>query len=169
MVDQLIEDVPIRDGDTFLDLGRLPLGLTQAPLWVCSLPKPHCECLLTALIEAILGSGVGQIVLQVAAAMKCRRCYGIERSETPCRYAKVNLKTTFLLIFLLYCIQTPLTLHLSYCIQMLLSLILHKIPQAMEREFIRWMKFYGKPYSEFKILKGDFLEERFRSIIQQSS
>lgn len=37
-----------------------------------------------------LGSGVGQVVLQVAAGSKCRECYGIERAETPSEFAKVG-------------------------------------------------------------------------------
>lgn len=36
-----------------------------------------------------LGSGVGQVVLQVAASNICRICYGIEQAATPCYYAKV--------------------------------------------------------------------------------
>nr|KAG5714138.1 hypothetical protein BaRGS_020466 [Batillaria attramentaria] len=35
-----------------------------------------------------LGSGVGQVVLQVAAATKCRMCYGIEKAEWPATYAE---------------------------------------------------------------------------------
>lgn len=36
-----------------------------------------------------LGSGVGQVVLQMAAATRCKICYGIERAEVPSRYAEV--------------------------------------------------------------------------------
>lgn len=38
-----------------------------------------------------LGSGVGQVVLQVAASNLCKVCYGIELANTPCYYAKVGL------------------------------------------------------------------------------
>ncbi|KAF5285705.1 hypothetical protein FQA39_LY16511 [Lamprigera yunnana] len=34
-----------------------------------------------------LGSGVGQVVLQVAAATPCKVCLGIERADVPSRYA----------------------------------------------------------------------------------
>jgi H3 lysine-79-specific histone-lysine N-methyltransferase len=34
-----------------------------------------------------LGSGVGQVVLQVAAATDCRRCIGIEKADVPSTYA----------------------------------------------------------------------------------
>ncbi|XP_076440940.1 uncharacterized protein LOC143280205 isoform X2 [Babylonia areolata] len=34
-----------------------------------------------------LGSGVGQVVLQVAAATRCKFCYGIEKAEWPAKYA----------------------------------------------------------------------------------
>lgn len=35
-----------------------------------------------------LGSGVGQVVLQVAAATPCKLCIGIEKAEVPSRYAE---------------------------------------------------------------------------------
>lgn len=41
--------------------------------------------------------------------------------------------------------------------------------QAMETHFVRWMKFFGKPYSEFKMLEGDFLDDKYRSILQNSN
>lgn len=36
-----------------------------------------------------LGSGVGQVVLHVAAASKCR-CIGIEKADLPAEYAEVR-------------------------------------------------------------------------------
>uniref|UniRef100_A0A1X7SI86 Histone-lysine N-methyltransferase, H3 lysine-79 specific n=1 Tax=Amphimedon queenslandica TaxID=400682 RepID=A0A1X7SI86_AMPQE len=36
-----------------------------------------------------LGSGVGQIVLQVAASVGCK-CYGIEKADIPAKYAESN-------------------------------------------------------------------------------
>ncbi|XP_066299109.1 histone-lysine N-methyltransferase, H3 lysine-79 specific-like isoform X8 [Branchiostoma lanceolatum] len=42
-----------------------------------------------------LGSGVGQVVLQVAASTPCRFCYGVEKSEVPALYCErmdVNFK-----------------------------------------------------------------------------
>ncbi|CAG9132369.1 unnamed protein product [Plutella xylostella] len=35
-----------------------------------------------------LGSGVGQVVLQMAAATPCRICLGVEKAEVPSRYAE---------------------------------------------------------------------------------
>lgn len=35
-----------------------------------------------------LGSGVGQVVLQVAAATQCQSCYGVEKAEWPAKYAE---------------------------------------------------------------------------------
>lgn len=35
--------------------------------------------------------GVGQVVLQVAASSKCKKCYGIEPAEWPVLFAKVCL------------------------------------------------------------------------------
>lgn len=36
-----------------------------------------------------LGSGVGQVVLQMAAATLCKICIGVEKAEVPSRYAEV--------------------------------------------------------------------------------
>ncbi|XP_060071074.1 histone-lysine N-methyltransferase, H3 lysine-79 specific-like [Ylistrum balloti] len=41
-----------------------------------------------------LGSGVGQVVLQVAAATSCKMCYGIEKAEYPAKYAE-DMETQF--------------------------------------------------------------------------
>lgn len=37
-----------------------------------------------------LGSGVGQVVLQMAAATLCKICIGVERADVPSRYAQVH-------------------------------------------------------------------------------
>ncbi|KAG8222795.1 hypothetical protein J437_LFUL005001 [Ladona fulva] len=42
-----------------------------------------------------LGSGVGQVVLQMAAATPCKICFGVEKAEVPSKYAEsmnVNFK-----------------------------------------------------------------------------
>lgn len=36
-----------------------------------------------------LGSGVGQVVLQLAASTPCKMIWGIEKAECPSRFAKV--------------------------------------------------------------------------------
>jgi len=36
-----------------------------------------------------MGSGVGHLVLQMAASVECKKCYGIEISDNPAKYAKV--------------------------------------------------------------------------------
>ena len=33
--------------------------------------------------------GIGQVVLQVAAMMPCKLCYGVEKAETPAKYSEV--------------------------------------------------------------------------------
>ncbi|ELT94630.1 hypothetical protein CAPTEDRAFT_225868 [Capitella teleta] len=75
-----------------------------------------------------LGSGVGQVVLQIAAATPCKTCIGIEKADVPAEYARL-----------------------------------------MSREFKRWMKFYGKIHSDYRIEKGDFLLDEFRDQIATSS
>lgn len=37
-----------------------------------------------------LGSGVGQVVLQMAAATPCSVCLGVEKAEVPSKYAEVR-------------------------------------------------------------------------------
>ena len=40
-------------------------------------------------------TGVGQVVMQVAAATNCKWCYGVEKAEVPAKYALVR-KPSFL-------------------------------------------------------------------------
>lgn len=42
-----------------------------------------------------LGSGVGQVVLQVAALTECKFSFGIEKAKTPARYSKVTRNKSF--------------------------------------------------------------------------
>ncbi len=69
-----------------------------------------------------LGSGVGNVVLQVAATIDCKLSYGIEKAECPSEYAK-----------------------------------------SMEKEFKALMNWFGKPYSNFIIDQGDFLDDNSKT------
>ncbi|UYV67517.1 hypothetical protein LAZ67_5001062 [Cordylochernes scorpioides] len=73
-------------------------------------------------------AGVGQVVLQMAAATKCKLCLGIEKNEVPATYAI-----------------------------------------AMSRNFKFWMKWYGKKYGEYKLIRGDFLAEENRDSLMNST
>lgn len=75
-----------------------------------------------------LGSGVGQVVLQVAASTTCKMCYGIEKAEYPANYAI-----------------------------------------TMEKEFVKWMKWFGKKHGSFLIERGDFLEEDVKEKINNAT
>lgn len=75
-----------------------------------------------------LGSGVGQVVLQMAALTDCQLCVGIEKAEIPARRA-----------------------------------------EDMDKVFRRWMDWYGKKYSDFKIYKGDFLDEKLKPALVEST
>lgn len=75
-----------------------------------------------------LGSGVGQVVLQVAALTKAKVCIGIEKADVPSRYA-----------------------------------------ENMDQKFRIWMKWFGKRYGEYQLLKGDFLCDEHREKIMSSS
>ncbi|XP_068090069.1 histone-lysine N-methyltransferase, H3 lysine-79 specific isoform X2 [Hyperolius riggenbachi] len=75
-----------------------------------------------------LGSGVGQVVLQVAAATGGKHHYGIEKADIPAKYA-----------------------------------------ETMDKEFRKWMKWYGKKHSEYTLERGDFLSEEWRERIANTS
>uniref|UniRef100_A0A1B0CPA7 Histone-lysine N-methyltransferase, H3 lysine-79 specific n=1 Tax=Lutzomyia longipalpis TaxID=7200 RepID=A0A1B0CPA7_LUTLO len=75
-----------------------------------------------------LGSGVGQVVLQMAAATHTKICLGIERAEFPTRYA-----------------------------------------ESMDYNFKLWMKWFGKRYGEYKLIKGDFLADEHREMINSAT
>uniref|UniRef100_A0A8C3P076 Histone-lysine N-methyltransferase, H3 lysine-79 specific n=1 Tax=Cyanoderma ruficeps TaxID=181631 RepID=A0A8C3P076_9PASS len=69
-------------------------------------------------------AGVGQVVLQVAAATNCKHHYGVEKADIPAKYA-----------------------------------------ETMDREFRKWMKWYGKKHAEYTLERGDFLSEEWRERI----
>lgn len=75
-----------------------------------------------------LGSGVGQVILQVAASTTAKLCVGIEKAEVPAAYA-----------------------------------------QAMSDAFKFWMGWYGKSYSDYRLLKGDFFADKYRETINNAS
>ncbi|XP_030075705.1 histone-lysine N-methyltransferase, H3 lysine-79 specific isoform X1 [Microcaecilia unicolor] len=75
-----------------------------------------------------LGSGVGQVVLQVAAATSCKHHYGIEKADIPAKYA-----------------------------------------ETMDKEFRKWMKWYGKKHAEYTLERGDFLSEEWKERIANTS
>ncbi|XP_046576034.1 histone-lysine N-methyltransferase, H3 lysine-79 specific-like isoform X1 [Haliotis rubra] len=75
-----------------------------------------------------LGSGVGQVVLQVASATPCKMCYGMEKAEWPAFYQG-----------------------------------------AMDREFRKWTRWYGKKYSDYKLEKGDFLCEEMKDRLNNAT
>jgi H3 lysine-79-specific histone-lysine N-methyltransferase len=71
-----------------------------------------------------LGSGVGQLVVQMAGGSKVKRACGIEIADLPSDFAK-----------------------------------------KLEIEFKGMMKWFGRKYRPFQIHHGDFLDEKFRSLI----
>ena len=97
-----------------------------------------------------LGSGVGQVVLQIAASTTCKMAWGVERAEWPNRYAEVmKLKL----------VQSG----------ELFSLTFWNVFQGMDFHFRRWMKWWGKSFSEYKLVKGDFLNEEFRERVTSAN
>ncbi|XP_072293990.1 histone-lysine N-methyltransferase, H3 lysine-79 specific isoform X1 [Eucyclogobius newberryi] len=75
-----------------------------------------------------LGSGVGQVVLQVAAATNCKHYYGVEKADIPATYA-----------------------------------------ESMDKEFKKWMRWYGKKHGEYTLERGDFLSEEWKERIANTS
>ncbi|XP_063703386.1 histone-lysine N-methyltransferase, H3 lysine-79 specific isoform X2 [Culicoides brevitarsis] len=75
-----------------------------------------------------LGSGVGQVVLQMTAATPVKVCYGIEKADVPSRYA-----------------------------------------EDMSKHFLRWMRWFGKKYNDYHLIKGDFLADEHREKINSAT
>ena len=75
-----------------------------------------------------LGSGVGQVVLQVAALTNVKLCIGIEKADVPASYST-----------------------------------------GMSDAFKFWMNWYGKQFSEYHLMKGDFFSEKYRDTINNGT
>ncbi|XP_055640306.1 histone-lysine N-methyltransferase, H3 lysine-79 specific isoform X2 [Toxorhynchites rutilus septentrionalis] len=75
-----------------------------------------------------LGSGVGQVVLQMAASTPVKVCYGIEKADVPSRYA-----------------------------------------EGMNATFKLWMRWFGKKYGDYELIKGDFLADEHREKITSAT
>ncbi|KAG4077343.1 hypothetical protein HA402_009744 [Bradysia odoriphaga] len=75
-----------------------------------------------------LGSGVGQVVLQMAATKPTKVCWGIERADVPSRYAV-----------------------------------------GMDDNFKTWMRWFGKKFGEYQLIKGDFLADEHREKINTAT
>lgn len=75
-----------------------------------------------------LGSGVGQVVLQMAATMPLKSCLGIERADMPSKYAV-----------------------------------------DMDTHFRAWMKWFGKKFGDYQLIKGDFLVDEHREKINTAT
>ncbi|XP_055601875.1 histone-lysine N-methyltransferase, H3 lysine-79 specific isoform X2 [Uranotaenia lowii] len=75
-----------------------------------------------------LGSGVGQVVLQMAASTPVKVCYGIEKADVPSRYA-----------------------------------------EGMNATFKSWMRWFGKKYGDYELMKGDFLADEHREKITSAT
>ena len=75
-----------------------------------------------------LGSGVGQVVLQVAASTNIKLAYGIEKADYPAQCAV-----------------------------------------RMDREFRRWMAFFGKPYQPYEVSSSLLQHLKFPQFILNES
>lgn len=57
-------------------------------------------------------TGVGNVVLQVAATVNCKECIGIEKAEIPSSYAQVRTANYYKIYYIVDC-QT-ITAYFSY-------------------------------------------------------
>lgn len=71
-------------------LGALLVTLVAtAHLASHTLPPPHHGA-ASVTAPSPLSEGVGQVVLQVAAATNCKHHYGVEKADIPAKYAEVS-------------------------------------------------------------------------------
>lgn len=74
---------------TFVEsLGALPNSLLTPALLAS--PTLHHGPTSVTTSPPILSEGVGQVVLQVAAATNCKHHYGVEKADIPAKYAEVS-------------------------------------------------------------------------------
>ena len=103
-----------------------------------------------------LGSGVGQVVLQISASTPYKMVLCIERAECPSRYAKVAHQQIQPLFFFN---------RLYYFI----FLIYVHILKDMDRLFKKWMQWWGKSYEKYKLVKGNFVDSKHEGNIHSSN
>lgn len=70
-----------------LGMARVPSGGVHVAV---SLGAEHCPKAPRPLTQLSLIEGVGQVVLQVAAATNCKHHYGVEKADIPAKYAEVR-------------------------------------------------------------------------------
>eukprot|EP00050_Salpingoeca_kvevrii_P007610 m.297332 g.297332 ORF g.297332 m.297332 type:complete len:678 (-) comp13591_c0_seq1:341-2374(-) len=74
-----------------------PLKLNDYKGWSAEVYGEFSSAMISEIVKTVpikptdkfidLGSGVGQVVLQVAAEAQCTECWGVEKQETPAKYA----------------------------------------------------------------------------------
>lgn len=89
LVAQIIDEMEMREDDTFVDLGSGELMVASV---MCVKYWPSCCCSNTVM-GCAWPAGVGQVVLQVAAATNCKHYYGVEKADIPATYAEVITST----------------------------------------------------------------------------
>lgn len=154
------------------------LNLTLS-LWVQLCYFDECFC-----------TGVGQVVVQIAAATACQSCYGMEKAECPATYAEVNWyryrpyyccqhfisMVSFANILWRYTCRTK-NRTTKYCSLISIASVTHAsnfyacfcVYQQMSAEFRRWMSFYGKQYNPYELERGDFLCEEMKEKINSAT
>ncbi|XP_025932284.1 histone-lysine N-methyltransferase, H3 lysine-79 specific isoform X6 [Apteryx rowi] len=126
LVAQMIDEIKMTEDDLFVDLGSA--GLNPHQNVVAVFGTSVYDVRMNWLIASGFYGGVGQVVLQVAAATNCKHHYGVEKADIPAKYA-----------------------------------------ETMDREFRKWMKWYGKKHAEYTLERGDFLSEEWRERIANTS
>ena len=86
MISEIVNKVPIKHTDRFIDLGSGWLHVKYVDVIYSS--RKIKNILLTPFTNFI--PGVGQVVLQVSGEARCIDSWGIEKQDIPCSYAKVR-------------------------------------------------------------------------------
>lgn len=69
----------------------IPYGVLSTHPGSWEWPRGTChECLVCDSASPVSPPGVGQVVLQVAAATSCKHHYGVEKADIPAKYAEVS-------------------------------------------------------------------------------
>lgn len=96
LVAQIIDEMEMREDDTFVDLGSGKLNVPVMLIGVVNISSVFAQRSLCFVWPA----GVGQVVLQVAAATNCKHYYGVEKADIPATYAEVNVTLTVFLVWM---------------------------------------------------------------------
>lgn len=104
-----------------------------------------------------LGSGVGQVVLQVAACTNAKMCYGIEKV----RFIYLNDS--------LDKFNSRHSVNSVSYLNFTKAEVPVKYSADMSEAFKFWMNWYGKKHSKYELMKGDFFLPKYHDTINEGT